>query len=1366
MYDYSDSFNETISFNSVSSSEKAQEIEDDQEMLMVAKQELNSLELENLVEEKESRKIARQEEIQQKKLAISEMETQLSSSFQKVVDSEKNTNDSIFNSIESVLTPELLLEEDFLSAKYYNDQAQQQYQRASALKQQAALVNDVEQKAELLKEAHQNELAAMENQQDALNLLDEVDVPNPELANNSSITNSNLIDTRPEENRPTNSNIEGDNLAQNPLYNSNQSSAQTLNSFEENSNQIAQNNSISPNETNGSEQTEQQIDSSTPSTSEFSESETNSESGVFTTQVDGQITDVESSSQAASNLNNSSNEQSSSGTTQNLENDQEISEDVALNETFNEGSDKTSNDSNNLTNTSQVSENKDATVLSSTNPAENKLMNVENESTNQGNFSNEPISTMQQQGTTAENQENQLNQPEASTSTTPNVVVEEKEINQTIAGIEFSSTNEPEAYQVAAVVPNIKQPKPEDFSSISSKEILSNNQNEIEQLNAYETELEELNNQLASTENKKEKQKIEKKISNYETKKIEKELKLAEVYQKANENEISISKVKLDVVKKQSEALVSDSYEYKQALSYESAANQLLAEAEEYRAQAQSENDVFKRKELLAKASSAEIVAVEKIETAKKFFSEALIENVSLSSSIDPKQPSINSSSDELSQKASVFSQNAQSNRLKSDELRAQAEKAKSSKRSALLFEAEKLEALANEEKLLSQQLYAKSENIKAYEDYQQEQQQLKDNLSSVDVNETASKEEYRSYYNQQKEIDELSNQLKAVEMEANAYNELFEQQTIKANEFFNKALTETDQQKRDEYIASAQKLKQQASANKQSADEINLEAATLFKEVKKKKIAQAQVISSLDSKSAIAIKTLVLAENKITPLDRKPIDPIEVVSSTFTAPESIKEDIFVVSETTTYSESNPIPVNPPHPEGLIFKVQVGAFRRPIPQDLFKGFAPISAERVRDDITRYRVGYFKNERNANSSKNTIRGLGYSDAFVVAIYNGDRISLSEARNLIENNPSIAAASQSQPLSISSNSNLASQSNTTPTTNSENPTIQQQDLASLPTNQTETSDNTIDNSSITADLENAVAEVNPVENIDGLFYSVQIGAFSKPLDRDNAFNVSPLVTQYRNNLYKYSTGIFNSIDEAQQRKTQMNDLGLLDAFIVAFFNGERVTIARSIELSANLTPIDESIDREDNGVTVLPTNSGIEYYVNLGVFGDSVPKTVSNALLSMKEFRIKPRSIGTFRQYVSGVFSSKEKALVAQQKFKELGISDAEVLEFVNGEMSKGTPKPFKGLFYRVHLGTYYERVPRKLKDVFDRLDYLDVEKVSSNGQEDYYASKKQLHAQLEQVLKDCIDNGVVVAKIVAFKDGVEISVDLAKQLTRE
>ena len=66
----------------------------------------------------------------------------------------------------------------------------------------------------------------------------------------------------------------------------------------------------------------------------------------------------------------------------------------------------------------------------------------------------------------------------------------------------------------------------------------------------------------------------------------------------------------------------------------------------------------------------------------------------------------------------------------------------------------------------------------------------------------------------------------------------------------------------------------------------------------------------------------------------------------------------------------------------------------------------------------------------------------------------------------------------------------------------------------------------------------------------------------------------------------------------------------------------------------------------------------------------------------------------------------------------------------------------------------------------RLDYLDVEKISSADQEDYYASKKQFYYQAQQVLSDCLESGVVVAKIMAFIDGKEIEVDLAKQLTRE
>ena len=1318
MYDYSDSFNESISFNSENSIENAQEIENDLEMLMVAKQELASLEYENLNEEKESRKISRQQEIQQKKLAISEMETELSSSFQDIVDSEKTTNDSLFNSIESILTPELLLEEDFLSAKYYNDQAQKQYDKANILKQQAAATNDVQEKAQLLKEAHQNELAAIENQQDALNLLDDVELPVNDVAVNSTEITSNPNENLIQENELDK--FESDNNSENQenrLLEETETTDQPMDVVSEDSDQPT----ISSSNTN--EETDNQVD-----VSDNQPQKESIQADVLETSEQEDLRETEDVEQQSELPNNQSETQANSTNVEETINQEEITATEDL--------------------------------IEQSEPNTNQSIEEQN------NSSDAEELTQQEFTASDEAPEKQLEQPEIQNLDNDNIVKEEKVINQTIAGEEFSSNQQPEVYKVAAVVIEQKQPEVDNFSTTSSKELMSNNLAEIDEVVDYNKELDNLNQQLNTTENDKEVKKIQKKISTLEAKKLDKELKLAEVYELANNNEISISKSKLEVVKKQSNALVNDSYEFNQATAYEVAADELLSQAEQYRKEAKIEKDLTKKNELLKKAASSEVVAVEKIETAKKLYSEALIEDVSLSSSIQPEKPTTSISSEELSKNASDFSDNAQQKLIKSQDLRFQAEKAKSAERSALLFEADKLEALAKEEKLLAQQLLAKSEKVKAYEDYQREKLQLAENLNSVDVQKTASKDEYKNYYNQQKEINELSNQLKAVEQEANAYDELFKQQTIKANSFFNKALEEEDQQKRNEYINTAKQLKQQAMENKQTSDEIKAEAITLSNEVKKKKVAQAQVISSLDNKTANDIKSLALAQNNNTPASIS-IEPKEVVSTAFTAPTVIEKDIFIVNETTTYSESNPIPVNPPHPEGLIYKVQVGAFRRPIPQDLFTGFAPISAEKVRDDITRYRVGYFKNERNANSSKNTIRGLGYSDAFVVAIYNGERISLTEARNLIENNPSIARASVSEPLSPTSITQTSNENNSN--TSSVNEPSQQEDVVAITQSSenqdlNETENANTSNSEYIEAMDNTSAEVNPVETIDGLFYSVQIGAFSKPLDKENAFNVSPLVTQYKNNLYKYSTGIFNSVDEAKVRKDQMNELGLSDAFIVAFYNGERVTIARSLELSANLNPVKESL--EDNGVTVLPTNLGREFYVNLGVFGDSVPKSVSNALLSMKEFRIKPKSIGQFRQYISGVFSTKEKAIEAQQKFKQLGIKDAEVVEFENGAMLKGTPKPFNGLFYRVHLGTYYEKVPRKLKDVFVRLDYLDVEKVSSKDQEDYYASNKQLYSQIEQVLKDCVDNGVVVAKIVAFKDGKEIAIDLAKQLTRE
>ena len=935
-------------------------------------------------------------------------------------------------------------------------------------------------------------------------------------------------------------------------------------------------------------------------------------------------------------------------------------------------------------------------------------------------------------------------------------------VKQTVAGEEFRSNEDPEVYEVTTTVIKDSPLNTESFSNSYSKGKVQESEQEINEINDLEKELKLLSNELATIEDEKQIVKLNNKIESLKVKKIESELKLAVVYQVINENELTIAKAKIDIVKEQSMALVNDSYEFKQAEAYESAGNKLVDQALVLRKEAENENDLAKKNELLVKATNSELAAVEKLSTAKKLYSEALIEDVSLSAAIIPVKTTSKFNSNEITEKANVANDNSKSNKNKATELRTLAENAKPAEKSTLLFEATKLEELAKEEKALSDQLLFKANRIKLYEQAIVEQEQLAANLSNEDAIEVVSTKEYEAYYNQELEINELSNNLRAIEEESNAYEDLFKQQTIKANSYFNKAISEEDPEKRNNYISKAKQLKENALINKTKADEIKEDAILISNQVKKKKITQAQVISSLDRETANDIKAVVVSDFNKTPTS-KVASVNDLASTDYKAPLNVKNDIFVVSEETTYSASNPIPVNPPHPEGLIFKVQVGAFRRPIPQDLFKGFAPISAEKVRDDITRYRVGYFKNEKNANNSKNTIRGLGYRDAFVVAIYNGERIPISEARNLIENNPAIANNSISENAIENKviNSNTISRATTNSNNELDNPnnnnSIDQNN--SLPI--VETSENELPE--YVNDISENAAEVNPVENIKGLFYSIQIGAFSKPLDQDNAFNISPLVTQYVNNLYKYSTGIFNSIDQAKIRKIEMNEIGLIDAFVVAFFNGERVTIARSLELAANNKPINKD---EDNGVTVLPANVGKEYYVNLGIFNDSVPKAVSNALLSMQEFRIKPVSIGSYRQYLSGVFKTLDNANLATQKFKELGIKDAEVIEYVNGEVAKGQPRSFEGLYYTVHLGTYYEKVPRKLRDVFMRLDYLDVETKKTTQQEDYYASKKQLYSAAKEVLKDCLENGVVVSKIVAFKDGKEIEVELAKQLTRE
>ena len=86
------------------------------------------------------------------------------------------------------------------------------------------------------------------------------------------------------------------------------------------------------------------------------------------------------------------------------------------------------------------------------------------------------------------------------------------------------------------------------------------------------------------------------------------------------------------------------------------------------------------------------------------------------------------------------------------------------------------------------------------------------------------------------------------------------------------------------------------------------------------------------------------------------------------------------------------------------------------------------------------------------------------------------------------------------------------------------------------------------------------------IDGLFFTVQIGVYSRNVPHSVLYNLEPLVTRRVNNntLYRYSTGTYASFDEAQKRCDQIIKIGVEDAFVTAYYKGDRIGPEKAEEL----------------------------------------------------------------------------------------------------------------------------------------------------------------------------------------------------------
>jgi hypothetical protein len=222
--------------------------------------------------------------------------------------------------------------------------------------------------------------------------------------------------------------------------------------------------------------------------------------------------------------------------------------------------------------------------------------------------------------------------------------------------------------------------------------------------------------------------------------------------------------------------------------------------------------------------------------------------------------------------------------------------------------------------------------------------------------------------------------------------------------------------------------------------------------------------------------------------------------------------------------------LNPVNIPGMIYKVQIGAFNRPVDLSRFAGFEPVTTDQVGTNIIRYSAGIFYTKNQAFQALNPIKGMGYSDAFVVAYCDGVRYSIAEADELLRQGK----------CSLNQNAELAFETSA-PNTSTNTPTAP---------------------AALNYHKGPNAAPAEPLESAEGLLFTVQIGVFNSPISHQRLQNLSPLNThKTERNQIRYSVGRFDAVEDAIQQRDAVRPMGFSDAFVVAYYNGERITIAEA-------------------------------------------------------------------------------------------------------------------------------------------------------------------------------------------------------------
>ena len=775
-----------------------------------------------------------------------------------------------------------------------------------------------------------------------------------------------------------------------------------------------------------------------------------------------------------------------------------------------------------------------------------------------------------------------------------------------------------------------------DFGDVEQSALANTNEevkstmteDEIAEIQATEEEIKSLDEEKQNLQEKKEQakdeddaQKIEKKINKIEEKIAKEEVNALEITTEKSKDVVNASIASID---NESGVSSSDAINAKKSAVI---SEQLIAEAE-------NTKDPVKKAELLKKAQEEQNKAIEKAEQEKtRRKAEILIGDISQSqelNNINEKevtrtQQDIESEQLEISKQLLEVENSIAS-------IDATLPKIKTKDQEELLKTREKLVNLKTDlkkKKQLNEDSLAEIKQQKQSD----EEKGIADNAIEKPITykeevELAQSEEY-------KELSTSINRLKQKQFELNVKEEQLVELQNELKSTMNEVGNPED---------PTEEEREKISNKLREIDEKKDEIKTLRNEVQESQNSVSERLPDDENKRE---KFENLLARDVAPIDEIPTLPVMSTGLVMGSSDDIK-----------YDDENPIPLSEEKPGGLVYRVQIGAFSKPVPNETFNDFSPVSGEQVRPGLIRYMAGFFGSRNSATTARNSIRELGYNDAFVVAYCDGERVPLYRAEQLIASGACVPSIeTPDNPIVSVDSADGGSQSSF------------EKELDEYAYNKAP-----------------GAAEAETAETKLGLYYTVQVGVYNTPVSADVLYNVSPLVTKRLDNgQIRYSSGVFKDIPAAREKRVQVIDKGITDAFITAYYKGERITISEAQKI----------IDQE--GQEVFELNNPTQVKRNKVSSNTDLPDVVRDPYLTGKQLRMMISSSETFSSYPTQILNRyNEEAPIfyydsISQKIKSFEFSSSDI------------PKGIDTTTFETHY--YFRNYPVVEHDALDAKDAL-------------------------------------------------------------